>query len=72
MLEYVYHFKYVLDCFIGKDRYRYGSNRDHVYFCVDSSGMNQSCCASFNNLKDVQVHYLMAHHKTVAITDQFS
>ena len=61
MREYEYAFRYVHDCYIGKDRYRYGPNSDHVYICVDSSGMYQSGGKSFNNLKDAQVHYLMPH-----------
>ena len=58
MREYKYAFRYIHDCYIGKDIYRYGPN-DHVYIRVDSSGMYQSCGKSFNNLKDAQVHYLI-------------
>lgn len=60
MREYKYAFRYIHDCYIGKDIYRYGPN-DHVYIRVDSSGMYQSCGKSFDNLKDAQVYYLMPH-----------
>ena len=59
MREYEYAFRYVHDCCIGKDGYRYGPNSGHVYIRVDSSGMYKSGDKSFNNLKDAQVHYLM-------------
>ena len=59
MKEYVYSFRYIHDCYIGKDRYYYGPNSHHIYIYVDSSGMYQSCGKSFDNLKDAQVHYLM-------------
>ncbi len=59
MKEYEYAFKYVHDCYIGKDRYYYGPNGIHIYIHVDSSGMYHSCGKSFDNLKDAQVHYLM-------------
>lgn len=59
MREYEYAFRYVHDCHIGKDRYYYSPNSSHIYICVDSSGMYQSCGKSFNNLKDAQVDYLM-------------
>lgn len=61
MKEYVYAFRYVHDCYIGKVRYRYGPNSDHIYIYVDPSGMYRSGGKSFNNLKDAQVHYLIPH-----------
>ena len=61
MREYEYAFRYVHDCYIGRDRYYYGPNSNHIYIYVDSSGMYRSRGKSFNNLKDAQVHYLLPH-----------
>ena len=63
MKEYVYNFRYVHDCYIGKDRFLYGPNSNHIYIYVDSFGMYQSCGKSFEKLKDAQVYFIMQHRK---------
>ena len=59
MKIYEYAFRYLHDCYIGKDRYYFGPKSNHIYIRVDSSGMYQNYGKSFNNLKAAQVHYLM-------------
>lgn len=59
MREYKYAFRYIHDCYIGRKRYCFGPNSDHVYIRVDSSGMYRSRGKSFNNLKDAQVYYMI-------------
>ena len=63
MKEYVYNFRYVHDCYIGKDRFLYGPNSNHIYIYIDSFGMYQSCGKSFEKLKDAQVYFIMQHRK---------
>ena len=60
MKEYEYVFKYEHDCTICNNRFVFGPSSNHIYICVDSSGIYHSTGGkTFDNLKDAQVNYLM-------------